>query len=90
MLKKGFDLRATVEIINIEDRIPREHLLRKIDAAVDFSHIYDMVWEKYSADKGQKSVDPAGIITSKLSNMSDHVDTTFTQVTDDIVKKGNP
>jgi len=32
----------------------------------------------------------AGIITSKLSNMSDHVDTTLTQVTDEIVKSGNP
>jgi ABC-type proline/glycine betaine transport system permease subunit len=31
----------------------------------------------------------AGIITSKLSNMSDHVDTTLTQVTDDIIKKSN-
>jgi len=38
MLGKGFDLRATVEILNIEERIPKDHLLRKIDAAVDFNH----------------------------------------------------
>ena len=58
MLEKGFDLRATVEILNIEERIPENHLLRKIDAAVDFGHIYDMVENLYSADKGRKSIDP--------------------------------
>lgn len=58
MLEKGFDLRATVEILNIEERIPKDHLLRKIDGAIDFEHIYDLVWDKYSADKGRKSVDP--------------------------------
>ena len=58
MLEKGFDLRATVEILNIEERIPKDHLLRKIDSAINFEHIYDLVWDKYSADKGRKSVDP--------------------------------
>lgn len=58
MLEKGFDLRGTVEILNIEERIPRDHLLRKIDSAVEFEHIYDLVSEKYSADKGRRSVDP--------------------------------
>ena len=58
MLEKGFDLRNTVEILNIEERIPKDHLLRKIDSAVDFSHIYDIVGDLYSADKGRKSVDP--------------------------------
>jgi transposase len=58
MLEQGFDLRGTVEILNIEERIPKNHLLRKIDAAVDFSHIYDLVGSRYSKDKGRKSVDP--------------------------------
>ena len=58
MLEKGFNLRSSVEILNIEERIPKNHLLRKIDGAVDFSHIYDMVEDQYSADKGRKSVDP--------------------------------
>lgn len=58
MLEKGFDLRMTVEILNIEERIPKDHLLRKVDAAVDFKHIYDLVWYKYSADKGRRSIDP--------------------------------
>ena len=39
MLEKGFDLRATVEILNIEERIPKDQLLRKIDSAVGPYHI---------------------------------------------------
>lgn len=58
MLEKGFDLRGTVEILNIEERIPKEHLLRKIDAAVDFTHIYDLVGNRYSSEKGRPSIDP--------------------------------
>lgn len=58
MLEKGFDLRATVEILNIEERIPKEHLLRKIDGAVRFDRIYDLVSSRYSADKGRRSIDP--------------------------------
>ena len=58
MLEKGFDLRCTVEILNIEERIPKEHLLRKIDKSVDFSCIYELVGSRYSAEKGRPSIDP--------------------------------
>ena len=44
MLERGFDLRATVEILNTEERPLKEHLLQKIDAAVRFDHVYDLVW----------------------------------------------
>jgi transposase len=66
MLERGFDLRATVEILNIEERIPADHLLRKIDGAVEFSHIYDLVWSGYSKDKGRKSVDPVVLFKAVL------------------------
>ena len=58
MLEKGFDLRGTVEILNIEERVPKDHLLRKIDAAVEFSYIYELVGNRYSAEKGRPSIDP--------------------------------
>lgn len=34
-----------------------DHLLRKIDAAVDFTHIYDIVSGLYSPDKGRPSIE---------------------------------
>ena len=50
--------RDVVEIVGIESLVPKEHLLRKIDAAVDFSHIYEMVEPLYCEDNGRPSVDP--------------------------------
>ena len=44
MLSKRQELRRNVvEFLTLEDRIPRGHLLRKIDGAIDFGHLYDFV-----------------------------------------------
>ena len=50
--------RGVFEIVDTESLVPAEHLLRKIDAAVDFNKIYDMVEPLYCADNGRPSVDP--------------------------------
>lgn len=42
----------------IDQLVPMEHLLRKIDAAVDFSRIYEMVAPLYNEDNGRPSVNP--------------------------------
>lgn len=39
--------RNQMEIFSIEEFVPEEHLLRKIDSAIDFTHIYDIVEELY-------------------------------------------
>ncbi|MBQ3000710.1 MAG: IS5/IS1182 family transposase, partial [Oscillospiraceae bacterium] len=53
--------RGIYEIVDTESLVPAEHLLRKIDAAVDFSKIYDMVEPLYCGDNGRPSVDPVVI-----------------------------
>ena len=58
MLEREKNNRETLELINTEIYMPKEHLLRKIDTAVDFTRIYDIVSELYSADKGRPSIDP--------------------------------
>ena len=50
--------RGIFEIVDTESLVPADHLLRKIDAAVDFSKIYDMVEDLYCPDNGRPSVDP--------------------------------
>lgn len=50
--------RNVTEIVALDDLVPREHLLRKIEAAVDFEHIYELVEPLYSDDNGRPSVDP--------------------------------
>ena len=58
MLEQGKLDRGVVEIVDTESLVPAAHLLRKIDAAVDFNHIYEMVAPLYSEDNGRPSVDP--------------------------------
>ena len=61
MLSKEQELRRNVvEFLSVEGRISRDHLLRKIDGAIDFGHLYDFVDIKslYSEEKGRPSVDP--------------------------------
>ena len=50
--------RGVFEIVDTESLVPAEHLLRKIDVAVDFNKIYDMVEPLYCSDNGRPSVDP--------------------------------
>ena len=50
--------RGIFEIVDTESLVPADHLLRKIDAAVDFNEIYGMVESLYCADNGRPSVDP--------------------------------
>ncbi len=58
MLERGKMDRGVVEIIDTESLVPEGHLLRKIDAAVDFNRIYEMVEALYSEDNGRPSIDP--------------------------------
>lgn len=50
--------RDLVEFVVIDNLVPQEHLLRKIDAAVDFNRLYEMVEPLYCEDNGRPSVDP--------------------------------
>lgn len=47
-----------------EELIPKDHLLVKIDALIDFSFVYDLVQDNYS-DIGRKSEDP--VVLYKLN-----------------------
>ena len=42
----------------MNDMVPRDHLLRKIDRAINWNFIYDLVEDKYCADNGRPSLDP--------------------------------
>lgn len=64
MLKKELEQRQAIELKYTDMLVPKEHLLRKIDAAVDFTHIYDLVENLYCEDNGRSSCDP--VILFKL------------------------
>ena len=50
--------RTQVEITSIDQLVPEDHLVRKLDAYIDFNFIYDLVKDKYSTETGRPSIDP--------------------------------
>lgn len=48
----------------MDDMVPSDHLLRKIDRAINWNFIYDLVEDKYCADNGRPSLDP--VLLTKL------------------------
>lgn len=58
MLTKESGNRGIVEFVSLEGLVPEEHLLRKIDKAVDFNRIYGFVEKLYCEDNGRPSIDP--------------------------------
>ena len=54
--------REQIQMFCMDDLVPEDHLLRIIDKAIDWSFIYDLVEDKYSADIGRPSMDPVTLI----------------------------
>ena len=61
VLTKEREQRQAIEMLCTDMLVPENHLLRKIDKAVDFNRIYDFVSELYCEDNGRPSVDPVVI-----------------------------
>lgn len=66
MLSKGQNGRDQMAMVWLEDLVPKEHLLRKIDVAVNFDKIYEMVEDLYSEDNGRPSIDPVVLVKMVL------------------------
>jgi transposase len=60
--KKSKDNRYQVEMKSVEDLVPQDHLLRKIDKKINFDFIYGEVKGLYSKAKGRPSIDPVVLI----------------------------
>jgi transposase len=65
MLSKNNPIqRDQLEMVALDQLVPQDHLVRKMEAALDFSFIYDLVKDVYS-EVGRPSIDP--VILIKLS-----------------------
>ena len=58
--------REQIQMFCMDDLVPKDHLLRLIDRAIDWSFIYDLAEEKYSSDNGRPSIDPVVLIKIPL------------------------
>lgn len=58
MLKERPQTQSTLEFVCIDELVPHDHLLRKIDRVIDFSFLHDLVKDFYCADNGRPALDP--------------------------------
>lgn len=58
MIVKEKAERNQMEFVCLEEIVPKNHLLRKIEKAVDFSKIYEFVEDLYCPNNGRPSIDP--------------------------------
>lgn len=54
--------REQMQIFCMDDMVPKNHMLRQIDKAINWNFIYDLVEDKYCADNGRPSMDPVMLI----------------------------
>lgn len=66
LAKHGNESRSQLELIAIEDLVPKNHLVRKIEASISFDFIYELVEDYYCPDNGRPSVDPVVLIKIAL------------------------
>jgi transposase len=57
MMGRKDDFQSKLEFIDLNDLVPENHTLRKINEKIDFSFIYNKM-EKYYSKLGRKSLDP--------------------------------
>jgi hypothetical protein len=63
MLSKQTQInRDQIEMIALDQLVPADHLVRKMEAAIDFPFIYPLVAPMYSNDRGRPSIDPVVLI----------------------------
>lgn len=58
MLKKPTPEQTVIEMVSLDSLVPKDHLLRKIEAVIDFSFIHDRVAGLYCPDNGRPPLDP--------------------------------
>lgn len=58
MLRSNRDKQQNYELVSIEDLVPADHMLRKIDKYIDFSFIDEKVRPLYCEDNGRPAIDP--------------------------------
>lgn len=58
MLLENTNRQQKIEMVMIEDLVPKEHLLRKIDKYIDFSFINEICRPYYCKDNGRPAIEP--------------------------------
>lgn len=58
MLNEKETTQSKMELVIIDNLVPENHILRKIDKHINFSFIYDLTRDLYCHDNGRPALDP--------------------------------
>ena len=58
--------RRQVGLYTLDELVPKDHFLRKVEETIDFSFIYNVVEDSYSSDNGRPSLDPVLLVKIPL------------------------
>lgn len=65
MMTRNEAKQSKLLLVTMEELIPQDHFLRKLDAAISFDFVYDLVAPLYS-DRGRPSIDPVLLVKMLL------------------------
>ena len=66
MMEQQKDNRREAMIIDIDQLVPKEHLVRRIDRVMDYEWLYRRLEAYYCADNGRPGTDPVVLIKMVL------------------------
>lgn len=62
-------------MVTLDELVPQNHLLRKIDATLNFSLIRDLVRHLYCADNGHPALNPSRVCATLAKGFPGAADT---------------
>ncbi|WP_078595020.1 IS1182 family transposase [Evansella clarkii] len=66
MLRPIREKQVELEMVSIDQLVPEDHIVRKIDEKIDFNFIYDRVKPFYCEDNGRPPIDPVMLFKMML------------------------
>ena len=62
LTKKDTSKRDVIEFAVLEELVPKDHLVRQVDAAINLDFVYETVKDTYCEDNGRPSIDPVVLV----------------------------
>lgn len=62
MTIRDMEKRDEIKMTYLEQLVPKNHMVRKLDKHFDLSYVYEMVADSYCDDNGRPSIDPVVIV----------------------------
>lgn len=59
---KNYTTQTEIEMVTLEELVPQDHLVRKIEKAIDLNFIRERVAHLYCPDNGRPALDPVVLL----------------------------